>query len=73
MAHTAHYETANFDITLRDNSYGYFEHKELGDNCAGGLWFTARVLDDYDGVTALPVEVITALRAAGFTITADFE
>ena len=34
-----------------------FEHNELGDEYAGGLWFKGKNLVDYDGVYALPKEI----------------
>ena len=34
--------------------------------CTGGLWFAYDLLIDYDGVLALPKEVIEALKQLGF-------
>ena len=51
--------------------YGYFENNKTGSG--GGLWFDGRELTDYDGVFALPTEVIEQLRANGFLVDVDFE
>lgn len=61
-------------VTLVDTaaSYGYFEHKILGDDCAGGLWFYGKKLANYDGVYELPSEVATALIAEGFVLSEEF-
>ena len=64
--------------------YGYWEHKDGSEG--GGLWFTRESslpngrgywlrpeLADYDGTSDyLPASVVRALRAAGFTVEADF-
>ena len=57
------------ETTLR----GYFEHNELGDNCAGELLFDGLRLIDYDGVFELPKEVIQALRDTGLYVGEEFE
>lgn len=47
------------------DAYGYFENNHSGSG--GGLWFDRvdgnLILNDYDGVTALPMSVILALRS----------
>lgn len=48
--------------------YGYFEHNELGDEKAGGLWFDGLRLSDYDGVWDLPKQVYAALVNAGYNL-----
>ena len=48
--------------------YGYFEHNELGDEKAGGLWFDGLRLSDYDGVFELPKQVHAALVNAGYNL-----
>ena len=66
----------DFDITLNTLSfeicidsiakYGYFEHKDLGEDCAGGLWFDDDFqLKDYDGVAILPTQVKEILIKLG--------
>lgn len=70
-----------FDIQLDDGTttvqvdskaqYGWFENNTSGSG--GGLWFEANALTDYDGVYCLPMGVIRQLRAACFTVDADFE
>ena len=66
----------DFDITLNTLSfeicidsiakYGYFEHKDLGDECGGGLWFDDDFqLKDYDGVAILPTQVKEILIKLG--------
>lgn len=52
---------------------GYFEHNELGDNCAGELLFDGLSLIDYDGVFELPTDVIWAVRKLGFHVGEEFE
>ena len=51
--------TQNYTIEIDPKSaYGFFEHNELGDESAGGLWFDNNLqLVDYDGVYFLPSEV----------------
>ena len=65
-----------FDTTLNKLSfefcidsiakYGYFEHKDLGDECGGGLLFDDDFkLKDYDGVGVLPKQVKEILIKLG--------
>lgn len=62
--------TSNFEVRIDEGAqYGYFEHKDLGDECGGGLWFEGDELVDYDGVFSLPKEVAEALLAAGYIVT----
>lgn len=67
--------TDNFTVEIFDETplRGYFEHNELGDNCAGGLLFDGLRLIDYDGVFELPKEVIQALRGMSFYVGDEFE
>lgn len=67
--------TDNFTVEIFDEIplRGYFEHNELGDNCAGELLFDGLTLIDYDGVFELPKEVIQALRDTGFYVGEEFE
>ena len=62
--------TKNFSIGVDNRQrYGYFEHKLLGENCGGGLWFDSQDrLLDYDGVYELPREVINELLARGYNL-----
>lgn len=74
----AHSEKYNFDLKIDtgtytiqiDNAanYGYFEHNELGDESAGGIWFENKEVSDYDGVFALPKDVVKALRDNGYVV-----
>lgn len=59
--------TQNYDIGVDTKAkYGYFEHNELGEDSAGGLWFDNNlILVDYDGVYFLPSEVKNALIKFG--------
>jgi len=57
--------TIQIDTT---EQYGYFEHNELGDEKAGGLWFDGLRLSDYDGVYELPRQVIAALINSGYQL-----
>lgn len=65
--------TNNFCIEILSPTKGYFEHETEGDNCAGELWFEGKELIDYDGVFALPKEVVTALREYGWIVGEEFE
>lgn len=67
--------TDNFTVEIFDETplRGYFEHNELGDNCAGELLFAGLSLIDYDGVFELPKEVIQALRGMSFYVGEGFE
>ena len=67
--------TSNFTVEIFDETplRGYFEHNELGDNCAGELLFDGTDLIDYDGVFELPKEVIQMLRDMGFYVSEEFE
>lgn len=80
---TVKIETPKYTIDIDvDQLYGYFEHNELGDEKAGGLWFErvsyenerGYVIDlvDYDGVFALPTQVATALRQHGYHVDEVF-
>ena len=55
--------TQNYTIEIDTKSkYGYFEHNEIGDESAGGLWFDEQMqLVDYDGTFYLPTEVLNIL------------
>ena len=67
--------TTNFTVEIFDEKplRGYFEHNELGDNCAGELLFEGNDLIDYDGVFSLPTDVIWAVRKLGFHVGKEFE
>ncbi len=63
-------ETQRYEIGLSvDGSRGYFEHKTLGEDKAGGLWFEDGRLVDYDGVWSLPNEVMIELRSRGVDVS----
>lgn len=70
-------ETTNFVIEIDTAArYGYFEHKNLGEDRAGGLWFEetdtgALELVDFDGVYALPRPVAQALADNGYLVDMD--
>ena len=76
---------ADYNFTMKRNTkffevqidpvenYGYFEHVQLGDECGGGLWFQDGELIDYDGVFALRLEVIEAIRDMGYKVDPLFE
>lgn len=54
--------------------HSWFEHKELGDECAGCLWFDEnKNLIDYDGVYWLPTEVIEKFTALGYNMSYAIE
>ena len=55
---------------------GYFERDS--DGAGGGLWFERNdagqlALIDYDGVTCLPIAILTLLRDIGVQVDRDFE
>jgi|SaaInlStandDraft_4_1057021.scaffolds.fasta_scaffold41058_4 hypothetical protein len=59
-------ETDHYEIGITNaGECGYFEHKMLGDDKAGGLWFKDGALVDYDGVYYLPNEVAKELNKRG--------
>jgi len=68
-------DTRNFEICIDLNAkYGYFEHKLLGEDCAGGLWFDeCMFLQDYDGVYELPSEVIRELSSRSYIDAEEFQ
>jgi hypothetical protein len=81
---TINLETYSYMIDIDPVAlYGYFEHIVQGDERAGGLWFEKVShecpagfyidLVDYDGVFALPIQVIYALREAGYHVDEIFE
>ena len=67
--------TQNYTIEIDERSkYGYFEHNELGDESAGGLWFDNNLkLSDYDGVACLPDEVAMILYRWGYILNGTLE
>lgn len=67
--------TRNFEIHIDlDAKYGFFEHKLLGEDCAGGLWFDdCMFLNDYDGVFELPGEVIRELSSRSYIDAEEFQ
>lgn len=54
--------------------YGYFEHEVLGEDRAGGLWFSNDELVDYDGpcVSGLPDNVVKGIESLGFKVDSSF-
>lgn len=65
--------SVELSITVGINSedYGWFElydTKTGGDRwyADGGLWFDNKTLTDYDGVYALPIEIIEKLEQMGY-------
>jgi hypothetical protein len=71
----------NFDVKLHtithtievDTSagHGWWQNDKSGTE--GGLTFKGMTLTDYDGTYCLPMRIISALRAAGFVVSEDFE
>ncbi len=72
-AGTMKFQTKTFWVEILSPTKGYFEHEVEGDNCAGELIFDGKELIDYDGVFALPMEVVTALREYGWVVGEEFE
>lgn len=69
------FQTENYygEINLDENK-GWFEHERYGDEIGGELWFNEdKEMVDYDGVFALPNEVIKAIRELGFFVEKEFE
>ena len=63
------YETPNYTIIMQSANKAYFEHKRLGEDQAGGLWFDdSRTLIDYDGVYEVPKSVVAKLTEQGFNM-----
>ncbi len=67
--------TISYTISISSTeNYGYFEHKELGRDSAGGLWFNNEVqLLKYDGVKELPAEVKTILVKLGHIKESEYD
>jgi len=62
-------ETKNYNLWFEpNNDYVYFEHDEIGDNHAGGMWFNNKTLVDYDGVFELPKEIIKYMEKEGYNM-----
>ena len=65
-------QSGKFTVELHEQNHGCFEHNELGDECAGELWFEViggdTFLIDYDGVFALPAAVWKALEDSGIVV-----
>lgn len=50
--------------------YGYFEHDIHGEG--GGLWFNkGNSLEDFDGYSCIPKDVVKAIRELGFHVPHD--
>ncbi len=65
-----------YDIRIwvdNDTHRGYFEHQHYGEDLGGVLWFSKKTLIDYDGVYALPADVIAGIRELGFVVPKAFE
>ncbi len=75
-------QKGHFDIQIDEKeTYGYFEHDELGDECGGGLWFEKTTLPkhgetltliDYDGVGVLPKNVCRGLVELSIIVPDEF-
>jgi hypothetical protein len=62
-------QSKTFTIWIElDGSYVYFEHNEVGDDYAGGMWFKNKELIDYDGVFELHSELIELMEKEGFNM-----
>ena len=68
------FKSGKFEIQIDTKArYGYFEHEELGDECAGGLWFDGgKILIDADGTSCLPKRVIEGLVEQGYCVPSEF-
>jgi len=58
-------------VGINSDDYGWFElydTKTGGDRwyADGGLWFDNKTLTDYDGVYALPIQIIEKLEQMGY-------
>jgi hypothetical protein len=63
------FNTARFSGGITESTnHGWFEHNTHGDNFGGELFFDGKKLIDYDGVFALPAEIITKLEELGFNM-----
>lgn len=64
--------TSEIEVTIDMNTgLGFFEWEipELDEYASGGLWFEDRTLTDYDGVFALPQQLISFLEENSFDMT----
>jgi len=62
-------KSKHFNIWMEPtNEYAYFEHDEVGDDIAGGMWFNNKELVDYDGVFELPSEIIVLMESQGYNM-----
>jgi hypothetical protein len=62
-----------FEIKIDPTAgYGYFQHKEYADY-SGALWFSGKILDDYDGISFIPKTVVLSLRNSGYTVASEFD
>lgn len=69
------YSLNEFEVGI-NGTHGYFEWvggTNEDPECAGSLTFDGKELVDYDGVFALPGEVIQLLENAGFIVGDDFK
>lgn len=72
----AHEESVKMEFTIGiiDDERGYFEMADLktGGNdwyAEGGLWFDGKKVTDYDGVFALPDQIVNELERMGYDVT----
>lgn len=78
--YTIDLSTSKWTIQVSPSTnYGYFERNSGPDGgTSGGLWFAIndegkRELVDYDGVYALPQQIVKALRDAGYYLDSTFD
>lgn len=73
-ANTKRIETSNYTIRLNfENNIHSFEHDIYGEDQGGSLTIDGDLLIDYDGVYALPEEIINALEIEGVIIESSFK
>lgn len=66
-------QSGEFEVVIyTDESRGYFEHDEFGDEFGGELIFNSKKeLVDFDGVYALPQEVRIGIINLGYKCSLD--
>ena len=67
------YSGPAYQIVIRPNGHGFWEHVILGDEDSGELTFEGLKLVDYDGAFELPQLVTNALRKAGYEVDEEFD
>jgi hypothetical protein len=66
-------QVGKYEIQIsEDNTYGYFEHDDYGEDAGGSLTFENKVLEDFDGMMVLPLEVADGISKLGFNVNREY-